>query len=436
MVTASSIPDIGLKAAQLRTNGIGWLDSETKSLLGTLKGRSGDVKAVSDMLASHFESMPQQLAHKLTSSDSQVGLLSKALEKSYRLFGISFYDEINRRSFGTTLGRHLYLMSEKKWGGLHKSLQKNLNENGISEKEWDLMRSPENIQAPVSNKKYVLPSMARDYSKESIARYLDKNVNDLTAKDIANTKQTLEFNQRMYFANNTANINMFPGAVERSLMHLGTTPNTALGQVVRTIMQFKGFIISYTRRHLGRIFGDAIENGFKLGDTFNWSDARHLSALVASTTVYGYLAFAIKDMLAGKTPPAPDHVKTWMRALVQGGGFGIYGDFLAGSYGRSAGQSFVDSLAGPTLGGTANSAAELYTRLKELDHPGTALYYFAKQNTPLLNAWFSKAAFDYMFLYGIQEKLSPGSIGRMQRRMDKDFGQSFMFDPQQYAKHF
>jgi hypothetical protein len=46
---------------------------------------------------------------------------------------------------------------------------------------------------------------------------------------------------------------------------------------------------------------------------------------------------------------------------------------------------------------------------------------------------YPRIALDYLILYRIQEEISPGYMRRMERRMEKENAQQFMFPPSQYA---
>lgn len=430
-VTLSAIPDIGNMADQFRANGLGWLESESKALFGTLRGITKQKRAISDILGTYFESVPQQLMHQYGSIDGPYGALEQTTEKSYRIFGITQIDEIKRRTISEILSRNLALTKDTSWSKLDSQLQQTFSEHGITEKEWDLMRANENIGRPYQNKQFVTQDDARNYSLTSIKKYLGKV--DPTAKEIQKLRDDMEFNIRSYFLNNTANVNMLPGAVERAWMHQGIDPNTVWGQVLRSIMQFKGFALSMSRRKLGRFYGHILENGFHWNDVM--SSTGYLAQMGISLTVYGYLALAMKDLVSGKVPRDPKDPKTMISSMLQGGFAGMYGDFLLGNYKRSGGESFLESAAGPSID-TLNQAFEVFSKLKAMDHPGTAAFYLIKNNTPFLNLWYAKAAFNYLFLYGIQDKMSPGSLERMQANLRKNYGQRFIFDPSQYANRF
>ena len=58
---------------------------------------------------------------------------------------------------------------------------------------------------------------------------------------------------------------------------------------------------------------------------------------------------------------------------------------------------------------------------------------FATGHTPGLNLFYTKAAFDYLFIYGLMEKTNPGFLRRMERRMKKENEQEFYYAPSRFA---
>jgi len=85
----------------------------------------------------------------------------------------------------------------------------------------------------------------------------------------------------------------------------------------------------------------------------------------------GYLANATKDILKGKEPMDVFDDETFidkstlLRAFTQGGGLGIYGDFIFGEFNRY-GQSPLETFAGPSLG-TAGDVLKLFAKWRDGD---------------------------------------------------------------------
>ena len=54
---------------------------------------------------------------------------------------------------------------------------------------------------------------------------------------------------------------------------------------------------------------------------------------------------------------------------------------------------------------------------------------FVQSNTPFINQFMLKQALDYAIFYQLQEMANPGTLERMEKRMQKDTGQTFMVPP-------
>ena len=111
--------------------------------------------------------------------------------------------------------------------------------------------------------------------------------------------------------------------------------------------------------------------------------------------------------------------------MLQGGGLGIYTDFLFGNIQNST--SALATAVGPIPTEAARVLSALNYAIKgEGGKAGKQAYYSIKENIPFLNLFYIKTAFDYMIGYQMMETLSPGSLKRMEKRM-KESGQEFLF---------
>jgi hypothetical protein len=110
--------------------------------------------------------------------------------------------------------------------------------------------------------------------------------------------------------------------------------------------------------------------------------------------------------------------------MLQGGGLGIYTDFLFGQIQQST--SALATIAGPGITEATKVAAIFnYITKGEFSKAGKQGYLSIKENIPFLNLFYLKTAFDYAIGYQIMETLSPGSLRRMEKRM-KETGQEFL----------
>lgn len=208
------------------------------------------------------------------------------------------------------------------------------------------------------------------------------------------------------------------GARERNIINDGTYTGTVKGEVRRLIGQFKSFAIqAHFIAH--RVLESAPDQQRLLrGELMSQGkDWMSLSQLMIGTTLIGYMSQALIDTANGKAVKDPKKADSWVDAMVKGGAGGLYTDFLLGEYDK---YSFVENLAGPTLGQLGAAAKTLAIGKSALTDGSEKLETrFLKESTrlirnniPFQNVPMIKAGFDYLQYDVIQESLSPGYKAR------------------------
>jgi hypothetical protein len=168
--------------------------------------------------------------------------------------------------------------------------------------------------------------------------------------------------------------------------------------------------------------------------------AAYIATLVAATTVLGALSMQIREVLAGRDPrnlnPFAEHgVRNWMKAMLAGGSLGIYGDFLF-SDSTQYGNGPTSTMLGPVVGLGEDifnlTQGNIVQALQGKDtNFGAELVKFARSNLPGANLWYTKAAMDHLIFHRLQEYFSPGYLSQMRRRAQREFGQSYWWEPGQ-----
>lgn len=209
----------------------------------------------------------------------------------------------------------------------------------------------------------------------------------------------------------------------------GGPKGTLGGEFRRSIMLFKGFPLAMISRHWGRM-----AEQWRIGDKA--SSVAYGAALMTTLPLFGAIALQMKDIIFGKDPRDMTTAKFWGAAFAQGGGVGIFGDFLYTGMGgqNRAGVPNWMNLAGPVIGSgfeaidlTLGNIGEA-VRGKET-HAGAEAVRFARSHLPFVNLWYAKSALDHAGLQDLQEMLSPGYLSRMRERAHKDWGQDFYWRP-------
>jgi hypothetical protein len=249
----------------------------------------------------------------------------------------------------------------------------------------------------------------------------------------------METKFRNYFTDRVEYAVIEPDARVRTISKLGAQPGTALGEGLRFIMQFKSFTTAMLLKPIARdIWGRGVE-------TDNFAKAmlaamKHgngemlaMAHLIVMSTVLGYVAMSAKDILKGRTPRDPAEKATWLAAAAQGGGAGIYGDFLFGDLKNRFGGGAISTLAGP-VAGTTEDIVDILQRVRDGDDVAAASMNTIINNTPFANLFYTRMALDYLIIYRIKEAMNPGYLSRMERRIEKENAQTFILRPSEAVR--
>jgi hypothetical protein len=215
-----------------------------------------------------------------------------------------------------------------------------------------------------------------------------------------------------------------PDLATRTITQGGSQKGTLTGEIHRSSMLFKSFPIAMITRHWDRALNDeTLSTGGRLA---------YGSALLVGLTALGYASMSAKDIAKGRDPRDADDPKTWGAAFIQGGGFGIVGDFLFHDQNRF-GNSITETLAGPVASTFADLVKLTVGNVQEAaqgkdTHAGAELVKFMTANTPGASLWYARGAIDRAFLHSMQESLSPGYLSRVKAAGEKQ-GSKYWWEP-------
>lgn len=399
-VVLSSIPDVAVRAAALRHNGVGFLDRWGTTLDGFLAGYGSERREVADALGVGIDGVLSETFSRFAAADTAGGTLSKLQDTFFRLNLSTWWTNAMERGVGLVLANNLAKNVDRAFADLPELLRLNLGRYGIGEAEWTVVKQAAGRAA--DGRDYVTTDALRGLPDEAFA--------GLNRQEVETALQT-------YYVAESRDALTMPGAYERTLLRGATRRGTPHGEAIRFLSQLKTYPVTYLTRQFGR---EMLRRGAP--------DWYGLSSLIVTTTVLGYLAMAAKDIAKGRTPRDPSKPETFFAAMQQGGGLGIYGDFLFGEYNRFGG-GLVSTVAGPTAG-KVDQLASILTNLRDGQFDqAAATVRFARDMTPGINLFYSRLALDYLFLYQIQEALNPGYLRRMERRVEKENGAAFLWPP-------
>lgn len=428
----SQLNDVAVYASGARYQGRGFFSGMKEAVAGLGRGlKDQDRRDLASALGVALDNMAGELGR--IGSFAEAGGMNTAMRRFMKLNLSEWWVSRMRTSAAFGLSHHVANQAGKEFAALGEDFQRLLKLYDIHEAEWNVIR--QGALKEVDGKLYALPEAVHDVSDKAMRGYVGQAASD---QAIARERRALEDKLRTMFVDQTETLALEPDKKTRAIMLQGTQAGTVPGEIMRFLSQFKSFTGAYMQRVLGReLFGRGYEGDSIIGALRHGNgEFTGLASLIVTTTLMGYASMALKDLAKGRTVRDPtespgDALKIFLAAMVQGGGAGIYGDFLFGESSRYGG-GLLATVTGPAAT-AASSAVELFQRivhgdetLKELKADALKL---GVDNTPYLNLFYTRLAFNYALLWRVQESMNPGYLGRMERQMEREQAQHFMVPP-------
>lgn len=232
------------------------------------------------------------------------GATTKVAEGVMRASLLAPWTDAGRKAFGMEFSSMLADNFGKSIDELEPNLLRAFESYGINKADWDQFRK----QKPLTFKKANFADMTQDSGKKFHQMILSETD----------------------FAVPT------PDARVRAITTGGLGRASIAGQAWRSAMMLKSFPITIATTHFYRAAFQAT-TGQKLA---------YIGMLAATTTTLGGVALQAKDIAAGREP-RPVDAKFFAASFNQGGGLGIFGDFIFSDVNRFGG-GITETLTGPT----------------------------------------------------------------------------------------
>lgn len=429
----SQLNDIAVFGSGTHYQGRGFLSGMTEAVTGL--GRDlgkPETRQLAASLGVVLDNMAGELGR--AGSFGQPGAMAKAQQLFMKLNLSQWWVNHMRASAALGMSSHLASVAGKNFDQLGPEFQRVLGLYNIGAPEWKAIKGT--AAKNVDGKLYIVPEAIRDLPDETIKGYIGQAASDGA---IADAKKELEGRLRNYLTDQTSILALEPDKKVKATMLLGTRPGTVVGELMRFMMQFKSFTGAYMQRVMGReLYGRGYEGDSLWGAlTHGNGEAVGLAQLIVTSTLMGYASMSLKDIAKGRTPRDPtespsDAAKILLAAMVQGGGAGIYGDFLFGQANRM-GAGTIESLGGPVIS-TAGRFVDLYHKALVGDDVAANTFNEVLNNTPFMNLFYTRAALNYLIFYRLQETMNPGYLRRMERDVETKNAQTFLLRPSEHVQ--
>lgn len=302
------------------------------------------------------------------------------------------------------------LSRSKAWADLDATDRELMEKTGLSERAWEVMR----LADPVVDRKGNQLMSAR-----SIYQIPDDKLKAFGDPQKVRDEVASQFQAHLLDEQGMAVVEA--GLRERTWMSAGQKKGTGMGEIMKSMLQFKSFPAAFLMRHGSRAMSQPTLQG----------KAAYGVSLFAMTTLLGALVVQLKELSNGNDPQtmwdSDDPQKTMnflTRSAIQGGGLSILGDILVAGTDTS-GRSATDFMVGPfgsdvkaVLGLTIGNFTQYYED-KDTNAANEA-FRLVKGKIPAQNLWYTKAATNRMIFDEMQDMIAPGYREKLLRKAERE----------------
>lgn len=218
-----------------------------------------------------------------------------------------------------------------------------------------------------------------------------------------------------------------PDANVRAITTRGLNRNTPEGQLWRSLFMIKSFPLTIALTHMNR--------AAFLSTTQD--KVSYYAAILATTSTLGGISLLAKDVVAGRDPRPINTKEFFLASLQQGGGLGIFGDFVFSDVNRFGG-GITETIIGP-IGDTLDTSVRFTLGNLREAVAGEETHFLGEAGkiveryTP--NIWqialFKQALFDqYEMMADPDAQLK---FRRMIRKRESEYNQEYWWRPGEFT---
>ncbi|MFW2152810.1 hypothetical protein [Acinetobacter gyllenbergii] len=346
----------------------------------------------------------------------QIAKLSNGIAAQVmRVSGLNALTAASKTGFSKVLmSKYGELTRTKAWKDLDANDKDLLQNTGLSERAWEVMRLAEPVIDRNGNKLM---------SAKSIYEIPDSKLTQFGDPAKVRDEVATQFQTHILDEQGMAVIEA--GLRERSWLTGNTKKGTGTGEIWRSMIQFKSFPAAFLMRHGSRTFA---QQGIK-------GKAAYGMSLFFMTTILGALVVQLRELVNGNDPQTmwdsddpQQTAKFFGRSVVQGGGLSVLGDIVAAGV-DPTGRGVSDFIVGPlgsdakTLAGVTVGNAMQWYEGKDTN-AANELFKAIKGKIPAQNLWYTKAAANRMFFDEIQDSIAPGYREKLLQKAERQQGRT------------
>jgi len=334
-------------------------------------------------------------------------------ERVLTFSGLSPWTQAGKHAFGMGIQSELADRIGRTFAEIEPPLQRILGGYGIDAAAWDVMRGA-GLYEPKPGAKFLRPNEIAAASETIAERYLGMILQE--------TEYAIP-----------------SGTVRGRAMILGNSrAGTLWGEFIRSAAMFKSFGLSLALLQGARIAREATRGGLAAGGAYAGS-------LAITMMLGGALSIWMKDLASGRDlrpilGPDGNPMPFFAASFLQGGGVGIWGDFLFADLNRFGG-GIAQTASGPVVQRTNDLLNLSLGNLAQLASGDDTQFWeearkFVGGNVPGGTLWYLRLGYNRVLLDQLEAMIDPNANRQFksrQRFYSKNFGNDSWWRPGQMA---
>ena len=371
------------------------------------------------LIAEHWVPYSQQVNRFMLEVNGSE-FTQRLADATLTLSGLQGHTQAGRWGFGMEFQGYLADSIGKTFDELDAPLQRSFKRYGITASDWDIARTTKLYDAGEDLAQYQGKN-AKFFVPDEIRMRTD--IDDYTRDQISSKFFDMIKSETEYAVPSLS-------AKGRVALLQNARPGTFAGELILSAAMFKQFPITLMFTHIAR--GMAQQGLGKF---------RYMGDLIVTGALYGALTMELREITKGRNPTPTSYItenpgEYFLRALVTGGGLGLFGDFFINDTNRY-GKSMAETLPGPAMGflsdllGIPKNAIFDYINGRETNVAGDTLN-FLKRNMPGSSVFYLRLLWERVIMETIQRQLDPDFDSRNSRIINnymRDTQQDFWWSP-------
>lgn len=329
---------------------------------------------------------------------------SRMADFTIRASGLGWLTEIQRQAFGLEFMTQMAKWKSSAWGDLPAPAQRMLKGYGIGDRDWSVIQRAKTHETA----KGLQLLRGQEIEQVGDASLADRYMEALSSQTEFAVPSTNIFGKAYVLGR--------------------TQPGSLSGEFLRFGMQFKAFPVTMLVNQVGRIMAEVYEG--RPGTAMSYA-----AGLLIGNTLAGAVAIQLKEASKGRDPRDMTTPKFWTAALAQGGGAGIFGDFLFSDVNRFGG-GVAQTIAGPGVGFLDDMLRFSVGNVQEViagedTGAGKEFVNILRRYTPGGSLWYLRAAYEREVLDQLQTLLDPGAAKSFRNKVKaaNDYDTRYFYKP-------